>query len=134
MEIQKSVIIGKTPESVFKAISEGLLFKVTGIVEETFIFNFEDKGNYSFEWPEVGKCRGTFSKIAFNEKLSFSWIKSEAVYSKEPMKTQVEITLQCVPEGTRLNLEHTGFNIPKAYHSHNEGWDDVLEEFSKQII
>lgn len=134
MEIKKNIQINNNPSAVFDAISKGILFKVTGILESSFSFNFVEEGEYAFAWPKAGKCRGRFINITPHENILFTWIKTEASYSQEPMETRVEITLKQTLVGTDLTLVHSGFKIAEAYRSHDEGWDSVLKEFSKSIV
>ena len=133
MEISKSIIIPAKLDAVFAAIAGGALFKATEVVDGTLKVNFHKNGDYSFSWPEAGKCRGIFKEIIPGEKVIFTWVKSEAVYSKEPMETEVEINLRKVTEGTEMRLSHVGFNMVEAYNSHNEGWGYVMEEFARQL-
>jgi uncharacterized protein YndB with AHSA1/START domain len=133
MEVSKSITIPADPSTVFAAISKGDLFKATDIVKDTLQLSFQENGAYSFSWPEAGKCQGIFQKIDPNKRVLFTWVKSEAAYSKDPMETLVEVCLERINNGTELTLTHTGFKIIEAYNSHDEGWSFVLKEFAKTL-
>src|SRR5690606_5797547 len=122
--------ISRPTAQIFQEIAEGKLFKATGIVEGSLEISFGENGNYSFSWPEAGKCRGKFTKITINRSIQFTWVKSHAAYAKDGFETLVDIQLAPNKEQTQLTLTHGGFQQKEAYDSHLEGWREVLNDFS----
>lgn len=133
MNICKEMFICTEANQVFKSIESGALFEATGVEPNSLSLNFKESGTYELSWGPVGSCTGVFKNIVKNSKIVFSWVKTEAAYTNEPVETLVEILLFEDRKGTKLTLNHTGFTDKKAFDSHNEGWDSVLDEFGRKF-
>ena len=81
---------------------------------------------------DISTVRGVHLEVDPPRVLSHTWNPSW-----EPMlpETTVRYTLTAVPEGTRVNIEHTGFDAAhlKSQEGHREGWLRVLGWLSNHL-
>ncbi|HEY3560870.1 MAG TPA: SRPBCC domain-containing protein [Kribbella sp.] len=78
-------------------------------------------GSYVVEMgPHV--VRGTYLEVDPPARLVFSWQWD----GTEDAPTRVEVELSEVPEGTRLQLSHTGFATADDATNHRLGWEPEL--------
>ncbi|NUR97357.1 MAG: SRPBCC domain-containing protein [Kribbellaceae bacterium] len=78
-------------------------------------------GSYVVEMgPHV--VRGTYLEVVPPTRLVFSWRWD----GTDDAPTRVEVELTEVPEGTRMQLSHTGFTTAEDAANHRAGWDPEL--------
>lgn len=78
-------------------------------------------GDYVVEMgPHV--VRGTYLEVDPPYRLAFSWKWDGA--DDEP--TRVQVDLSEVPEGTQMQLTHTGFATEEDSANHLQGWNPEL--------
>ena len=135
-KMKKSVEVTRefrtSPDLLFKGIASGLLFRDTGIINETLELHFEPGGTFSFEWVSGGRCFGTFAEIVENERVVFSW---ETVECDAPTEGATEVTIQLTGHGanTVLKLTHGGIPSGKSYENHLHGWTTSFDDFSGSL-
>ncbi|MES2527003.1 MAG: SRPBCC domain-containing protein [Bdellovibrionota bacterium] len=130
MQISKTIKIAQRHEEIFRAISLGELFRSTGILQPSLRLDFRPEGTYSFLWPTTGKCKGIFLVIIPSSLISFTWMKSDALYSKDTLISLVQIRL--IPNGHNTLLELIHSDLPEEA-SYECMWDEVLAIFKRKI-
>ena len=85
-------------------------------------------GAYKLFMTGGGVMEGMFSEFAENEHLTYSW---NWVGSDET--TEVDVTFQSHPNGTEVQITHSGFESSTSYDNHASGWDSYIEGFTAHI-
>ena len=85
-------------------------------------------GAYRLLMPGGGVMEGVFSVFSENERVTYSW---NWVGSDET--TEVDVVFQDHPNGTEVNVTHSGFQSKESYDMHASGWDNYLEGFQAHI-
>jgi len=73
--------------------------------------------------------RGRFVEIHSPARLRFTWA-SEATGGRE---TDVTVTFDEVPEGTRVTLVHIGLRDSPAADRHRSGWQSILDKLAALV-
>ena len=110
-------------------IEKGLLFRDTGIINESLIMNFTVGGTFKFEWVAGGWCEGEFIDIVQNKKAIFTWRTWDCPFPTNGW-TQVTITLSPDSDGTLLHLSHRDIPTKESHDAHMSGWKTSLEDFA----
>jgi uncharacterized protein YndB with AHSA1/START domain len=85
-------------------------------------------GAYRLLMPGGGVMKGVFSEYSQNERGTYSW---NWVGSDET--TLVDVTFRVHPDGTEVNVTHSGFQSSESLEMHSSGWDSYLEGFTTHI-
>ena len=121
-----SRIFKASKEKVFEAISNGVLFKHTGVTQESH-FDSKVDGKLHLIWDDCGPVNGKFLRIEKDSHVSFSWN-----YTPESSDTIIEtiVTIDLFEKNglTTLSLVHSGFESIEQREDHNGGWDDCLKD------
>jgi uncharacterized protein YndB with AHSA1/START domain len=73
--------------------------------------------------------RGRFVEIDRPARLRFTWI-SEATGGRE---TDVTVTFDDLPHGTRVTLVHVGLADSHATDRHRAGWQSILDKLAAAV-
>lgn len=73
---------------------------------------------------------GVFHAVEPSRRLAFSWAWEEGE-GKRGGKTEVTVSFEPAPGGTRLVLSHQNFNSEDARERHLTGWSAGLERLMK---
>jgi uncharacterized protein YndB with AHSA1/START domain len=76
---------------------------------------------------------GTFREIAPPERVVFTYGYEGNAHGIAPGTTTVTVTLEAIPEGTRVTLRHAGLPTEEAILEHTQGWRYQLSLFSKTV-
>jgi uncharacterized protein YndB with AHSA1/START domain len=117
------------PETIWKALTSGELM-ARWMMPPT---GFEPvKGHcFTFKTRPAGAWDGTIHcqvlDVIPNQRLAYAWKGGDEgnVGYGSPLDTVVTFTLSKVDGGTRLQLIHSGFTMPRnetAYRNMNDGW------------
>jgi len=123
--ISKSYVIEFPLELVFsKWVAEGT------VVSPPERMEIEPRigGAYRLFMPGGGVMEGVFSEFAENEHVTYSW---NWVGSDET--TEVDVTFQSHPDGTEIQLTHSGFESSTSYDNHASGWDSYIDGFRAHL-
>lgn len=74
-------------------------------------------------------CEGRFIELVPGRRIVFSYGWDRPDVEVPPGSTTVEITLTPIPNGTRLQLIHTGLAGPMA-DAHGGGWANYLQRLA----
>jgi uncharacterized protein YndB with AHSA1/START domain len=128
------------PEVIWAAMTSGALMGrwlmapkgFAPVVGNRFTFQTNPAG----EWDGTIHCE--VLDVVANERLSYAWRGghegNEGYGSK--LETVVTFTLSKVDGGTRLQLVHSGFVLPKndtAYRNMSEGWKTVVKRLDTVV-
>jgi uncharacterized protein YndB with AHSA1/START domain len=128
------------PEVIWAAMTSGALMGrwlmapkgFAPVVGNRFTFQTNPAG----EWDGTIHCE--VLDVVANERLSYAWRGghegNEGYGSK--LETVVTFTLSAVDGGTRLQLVHSGFVLPKndtAYRNMSEGWKTVVKRLDTVV-
>jgi uncharacterized protein YndB with AHSA1/START domain len=128
------------PEVLWKALTSGELISrwlmapkgFQPVVGNRFTFQTNPAG----EWDGTIQCE--VLEVVANQRLSYAWRGghdgNEGYGSK--LETVVTFTLSQVDGGTRLQLVHSGFVLPRndtAYRNMSEGWKTVVRRLDTVV-
>lgn len=85
-------------------------------------------GTYKLFMNEGSVMEGVFTQFKENEHVTYSW---NWVGSDET--TEVDVTFQSHPDGSEVQLTHSGFESSTSLENHAAGWDSYIEGFSAHI-
>jgi len=71
---------------------------------------------------------GVFTEFAENEHVTYSW---NWVGSDET--ATVDVTFRSHPDGTEIQLTHSGFESSTSYDNHASGWDSYIDDFRAHL-
>ncbi len=125
---------------VWKALTDGALMArwmmpPTGfapVVGQAFTFKTTPAG----AWDGTIHCR--VLEVEANRRIAYAWVGGDAANTGYGSKldTVVTFTLTPVDQGTRLQLVHSGFVLPRnevARKNMGEGWPKVLARFGEAV-
>jgi uncharacterized protein YndB with AHSA1/START domain len=136
--IRKSSYFKQSPEKVFEAISKGILFACCGSDINKLKIDFVEGGYYRLGPSDSESTHGKFTKITQHSVIKCTWRSGgcgETKYDTGETELRLYLTPVNEPAGqkTRLDLVHDGFVDIVAANDHNEGWNDVLEDFVSRV-
>ncbi len=119
-KIELSTIIPATPDQIYQAWLDGNLHSAFTGSPATG----EAKANTRFTaWD--GYIWGENLELIPNQHIVQSWRTSE--FPPESIDSHLEITLEAVPEGTKIKIEHS--DIPEGQsQDYYQGWIDYYFE------
>jgi len=123
--ISKSYVIEFPLELVFsKWVAEDTIVSPTERLEiEPWI-----GGAYKLFMNEGSVMEGVFTEFAENEHVTYSW---NWVGSDET--ATVDVTFRSHPDGTEIQLTHSGFESSTSYDNHASGWDSYIDGFRAHL-
>jgi uncharacterized protein YndB with AHSA1/START domain len=145
--IQKSAIVDATPEKAFEVFTEGIAtwwpietHSIQAMVKdgqppETVIFETGPQGRV-YERMTNGEEAHWANVTAWEppHRLVLEWkVNHEAV-----APTEIEILFTPEGEGTRVDLEHRGFealgkDAEEAHKSYSNGWPTVFQDYVETV-
>jgi uncharacterized protein YndB with AHSA1/START domain len=127
-----------TPAVLWKALTSRALIGrwlmpadgFEAVVGNRFTFQTKPAG----EWDGTIRCEVV--EVTENQRLSYSWVggHEDNVGYGSKLETLVTITLSAVDGGTRLQLIHSGFLLPRnevAYRYMSDGWKVVTKRLDQ---
>lgn len=127
-ELTRTIVTGASRERVWAALTEPEHL-IRWFPTHEAVMDLRTGGAVRFAWEDMAD-EGVVDVVEPLERLVFRW-RPEA--GDRPYTT-VSITLEDVPEGTRVTLVESGFAaLPDrvagtAHESHRAGWTSELEE------
>jgi uncharacterized protein YndB with AHSA1/START domain len=133
-EVRVERVLNSTPQTVFRALSEGRLFNNCGADGEKLEIDFRVGGGYKgyFANAEV-VCCGKFLEIVPDRKIVFTWgdVGSDEGFPK------TEVWVELFPESggskTKLLIVHTGFASKEDAEAHDHGWSSGLDDLTGEL-
>jgi uncharacterized protein YndB with AHSA1/START domain len=137
--IQKSAIVDATPEKAFEVFTEGIAtwwpIETHSIQAETVVFETGPQGRV-YERMSTGEEAHWANVTAWEppHRLVLEWkVDTDAV-----APTEIEIRFTPEGEGTRVDLEHRGFealgkDAEEAHKSYSNGWPTVFQDYVETV-
>ncbi|MEO8243191.1 MAG: SRPBCC domain-containing protein [bacterium] len=143
-EMTKSIVVEDTfphaPAVVWRALTEGGLMAKWIMPPTGFAAVVGQE--FTFQTKPLGKWDGTIHcqvlTVEPERTLAYSWAggaDDNAGYGSR-LNTVVTMTLEATAGGTRLRLEHAGFDLPRnavAYQNMSDGWKVVMGRFGNVL-
>jgi uncharacterized protein YndB with AHSA1/START domain len=85
-------------------------------------------GAYRLVMPGGFKMEGAFTEFAENEHMTYSW-----QWDGGDETTEVDVVFRNHPDGTEVELTHSGFQSSTSYDNHAAGWDAYIDGFSAYL-
>ena len=121
------------PETIWKALTTGDLIARWLMPAEGF--QAEVGNRFTYRTTPAGAWDGAIHcevvEVMPNERLVYSWKgghEANVGYGSK-LDTLVTWTLAPVPDGTRVRIVHSGFDLPRndtAYRNMSDGWKKVV--------
>lgn len=135
--IHREILVPQPREQVWDAITDSAT-----LAEWMFPNDFEPRVGHQFTFKVPGNPEMNFDGLTVRckvlevvppDRLSFSWSAGGAVEN-----TTVTFRLQTEGAGTRVLLEHAGFDLTQPYGEQafkgaDYGWAEMLKQLSKVI-
>jgi uncharacterized protein YndB with AHSA1/START domain len=135
--IRKEIVVPQGREQVWRALTDS-----STLAEWMFPNDFEPRIGHEFTFKVPPNPKMNFEGLTVNCKvlecepptrLAFSWSAGGAVSN-----TQVSYQLEPEGDGTRLFLEHSGFDLSQpfgeqAFKGATFGWAKMLEKFTDVV-
>lgn len=132
--ITKSIVVPRSPDEAFRLFTEGIAswwplrtHSITDPEPETAVFE-PGVGGRLYERTKAGEelLWGTVTVWEPPERLGYTWHPGRG----EETAQEVEIRFVREGDGTRLELEHRGWErAPEKRAGYDEGWDKVLTRY-----
>jgi uncharacterized protein YndB with AHSA1/START domain len=85
-------------------------------------------GAYKLFMKEGSVMEGMFTEFVENEHVTYSW---NWVGTDET--TEVDVVFRSHPDGTEVQLTHSGFTSSTSYDNHAAGWDSYIDGFKAHL-
>ena len=85
-------------------------------------------GAYELFMNEGSVMKGVFTEFVENERVTYSW---NWVGNEET--TEVDVVFRSHPDGTEVQLTHSGFTSSTSYDNHAAGWDSYIDGFKAHL-
>jgi len=116
-------------KTLFRALSEGVLFKYTGAHMDKLQMDFREGGELRIDWGD-SQVKGEFIAIAPDAKVAFTWNFFDEDL-KQPVATVVSISIDDAQGKSKLNLVHEGICSDKQRSDLQFGWTDAVEDMAQ---
>ena len=116
-------------KTLFKAISEGILFKYTGALMDKLKMDFKEGGELVIDWGD-SSMSGKFTSIKPHSLVAFTWNFYSPELEKE-VNSLVTVNIQEEAGKSLLTLTHTGIATEKQKADMTFGWTDGLDDMYK---
>jgi uncharacterized protein YndB with AHSA1/START domain len=138
--IEVDAVLPHEPALIWRAMTDGALIgrwlmPPTGfaaVVGQEFSFSTTPAGSWD------GRIRCRVLEVEPEARLVFSWDggADDNIGYGSRLRTRVTMTLTVVAGGTRLQVRHEGFALPRnatAYENMNKGWQTVVGRLSAVV-
>ena len=82
-------------------------------------------GVYRLIMSNDAVMNGIFSEVSPNRRLNYSW-----QWEGSDEITEVEVVFEARPDGSAVQLTHSGFQSSTSLQNHSAGWDSYFDGFS----
>ena len=101
---------------------------LTNVVNE-----LKEGGKVEYHVGDAGlQITGTYSEVAQNEKLVYSWIWNMNDEGSESGYT-LNISFSSEGEGSKIHIVQEGFSGPEFLKPHQDGWEKGLNDLSSYL-
>jgi uncharacterized protein YndB with AHSA1/START domain len=134
-EVRVERVLNSTPQKVFRALSEGMLFSNCGADGEKSEIDFRVGGGYkNFFKNAEGTCCGKFLEIIPDKKIVFTWGDQGSDEGFPNTRVSVELSPDSGGSKTKILIVHTGFATQEDAEAHDYGWCTGLDDFTGELI
>ena len=85
-------------------------------------------GAYCLIMSNNATMNGTFNAVSANRGLKYSW-----QWEGSDEITEVEVVFETRPDGSAVQLTHSGFQSSTSLENHATGWDSYIDGFSSYL-
>jgi uncharacterized protein YndB with AHSA1/START domain len=131
-DLKTEKVIARPVSDVFAALKEGLLFMNCGSDSAATKIDFRVGGKYDISFKnKTLKNFGEFLEIVPDKRIVFNWCQSFG----EGQTPDTTVTIDLFPEGagTKVVLQHTGFNTEELKAGHTFGWEGDLNDLGQEL-
>jgi len=126
--ISKSYLLPFSPQRVYAAWTSS-----DTVIPPATSMDIDAKvgGHYRLimETPDFNaRNEGVFSHVSPNQRLTYSW-----EWNGDGEITEIDVSFATHPDGTSLQLEHSGFAKQESRDMHDTGWDTYIEGLTKLL-
>jgi uncharacterized protein YndB with AHSA1/START domain len=82
-------------------------------------------GVYRLIMSNDAVMNGIFSEVLPNRRLKYSW-----QWQGSDEITKVDVVFESRPDGSAVQLTHSGFQSSTSLDNHSTGWDSYIDGFS----
>ncbi|MFL5812235.1 MAG: SRPBCC domain-containing protein [Bdellovibrionia bacterium] len=133
-EVRVERVLNSAPRDVFRALSEGRLFRNCGADGERLEIDFREGGGYKSFFANAGVvCCGKFLEIVADRKLVFTWgdVGSDEGFPKT--RVLIELSPESGGAKTKILIVHTGFATQEEADAHDHGWCAGLDDLTGEL-
>lgn len=91
-------------------------------------------GRLSVAFPDSQIARGQILEMQPPVRIAFTWGYDDGAHGMHPGSTRVEISLEESPEGTLVQLRHSGIAADEARRDHRAGWIHYVSMLARQAL
>ena len=114
-----------SPERLFNAIKEGILFESCGFSRDSMQLDFRVGGKFSIQYKKDPSVYGEFMEIVANQKVVFTWSE---------MNTKVTILIEPKGESSILKLTHELVPDAQWMDRFSGGWNYGFDHLAKSGV
>ena len=85
-------------------------------------------GAYRLTMSNKSTMNGTFTEVSRNSGLKYSW-----QWEGSDEITEVEVVFETRPDGSAVQLTHSGFQSSTSLQNHSTGWDSYIDGFNNYL-
>lgn len=74
----------------------------------------------------VGRNEGKFLSVTPGQHVRYTW-----EWNNDGEVSEIDVTFSAVPDGTRIDIVHSGFQSEESRQNHDSGWDNYIQGFVK---
>ncbi len=122
MDIEKVYAIPFSPEELYAAwvssdtvIPPATSMDINPVVGGHYRLVIKDE-----QWDTQNE--GEFLEVKKDKHLRYTW-----EWNRDGDVTEIDVTFETAPPGTRLTLVHSGFKGQESYDNHDAGWDAHIQ-------
>lgn len=133
-EVRVERVLNSSPQTVFRALSEGRLLNNCGADGEKLEIDFRVGGGYKAYFPNAEiSCCGKFLEIIPDRKIVFTWGDAGSDAGFPRTQVLVELSPESGGAKTKVLIVHTGFASKEDAEGHDSGWTCGLDDLSAEI-
>ena len=130
-QIEHEVVIDASPERVWEVMT-GAMHLAEWFAFDGAEIDLRPMGAIAFTWAEHGRFLGRIEHVDAPRRLRFRWARPADEEPRPGNSTVVELTVEGLPEGTRVRVVESGFSSldreqDQAVRDNTDGWRGGFE-------
>jgi uncharacterized protein YndB with AHSA1/START domain len=133
-EVRVERVLNSAPQDVFRALSEGRLFRNCGADGDRSEIDFRVGGGYkNFFKNAEATCCGKFLEIVPDKKIVFTWGDAGSDEGFPNTRVSIELSPESRGAKTKIVIVHTGFASQEEAEGHDHGWCAGLDDLAGEL-